>query len=290
MKPIRSILTPLVAVQAHRILQNAVLLATLLRAELHLLVEPAQLKATQARLKLATAEKGNGPKPFIHAWTGDRLSDFLDAVETYDIGLVVLGLETTILGISSAPLSLEKDILEQCPVPILLTPSRRSLQRIPLESLLVAVSGERKNNEALDVAIHLANTAQIPVDILHVTPAEGPCSCEAVLLEAMKDQFHHEYPRIIEHLAAQASPFSSAREIRCIRNFSHCHGDVADEILKMIHTNPSAMLVLEWKGFLAKGRAETLRKILRQSASLVLLTKARLPPHARLKVGDHFGS
>jgi hypothetical protein len=142
-------------------------------------------------------------------------------------------------------------------------------------------------NSALAIALRIAYQIKMPIDLIHVT--SRTCEYEDTsLLGHLSDHFYHEYPRLVERLISEGSPFSSLRERRLIRKFWHCWGNEANEILKLSTKNISALLVLEWKGILLKGHAAILKFILSNCNQAVLLVRQASQGTSLLKVGKDF--
>ncbi|MGZ6371696.1 MAG: hypothetical protein ACXWPM_13140, partial [Bdellovibrionota bacterium] len=170
-------------------------------------------------------------------------------------------------------------VLESCPTPVLLIPSRLLEAKLPIEWILVPVSAEQTTNEALRIGIQLGSTKSLPVDILHVSSLAESGEENLTPLELLDDQFHHEYPQMVEQVIAEASPYSTIRERRCIRDYCDRTGDVPSSVLEMMSRAQNGLLILEWNGVLLQGRAERLKEILRRSEVPVLLTQQRFSTH-----------
>jgi hypothetical protein len=117
-------------------------------------------------------------------------------------------------------------------------------------------------------------------------PAQhGATRGEDPFFAPLGDAFHHEYPRLIEALLAQASPFRSAHDRGCIRSFLHCRGDVCSQVARQARNTEAPLVVVDWKGKLTPGRARILKEIFETAAVPVLLARERPARASHLKLG-----
>src|SRR5207244_1842774 len=65
-----------------------------------------------------------------------------------------------------------KEMLQRLRIPILLCPKDQRFARIPFFSLLVPMSGEARNNAALEQAINIADHQRVPIDLIHVSTGQ----------------------------------------------------------------------------------------------------------------------
>jgi hypothetical protein len=180
-------------------------------------------------------------------------------------------------------------VLEKCPAPVLVLPSRWRMQG-GLRSLFVPMSGEARESIALDWAIRTASALGVPVDILHVAsgkeapvspddtvrPFRDPAGTDGFACQP-RDAFHHEYPRLVEQFVGQASPLTSVRQKKVIRNFYHHCGDPLGFLLRYLRDGKygaaGGMVVVEWKGRFDPGRARVLKRLLAAAGSPMLLLR-----------------
>ena len=231
------------------LLQNAQKLANCLKCSLQVAVSDQDLKAIQL-LGQATIMK-------VH---GNYLSGVLELIPRLSIDAALI------------PLSAEsiQSFLEQCVVPVLLVPEYVSLTGNPVEWILVPMSIERPENEAMSLGIQIGCALTLPVDILHVVQKQS----KIIRPERFDDAFYHEYPHRIEQMITQASPYATIRERRCVRNYLQHHGQVAEEITKVMENTPNGLLILEWNGVMVQGHAERLKWILQRARFPVLIIRS----------------
>ncbi|MGZ3689664.1 MAG: hypothetical protein ACXWP5_08850 [Bdellovibrionota bacterium] len=263
-------LFPEIHEEARRVLiLNAVILARWMPFELQLAASAQD--ALIIRGELSTIQRtvsAPGVIP-IHPLSGDFSAGLLALLRAREIDLLLAPFSSSHLG----------PVLESCPTPVLLIPSRLLEAKLPIEWILVPVSAEQTTNEALRIGIQLGSTKSLPVDILHVSSLAESGEENLTPLELLDDQFHHEYPQMVEQVIAEASPYSTIRERRCIRDYCHRTGDVPSSVLEMMSRAQNGLLILEWNGVLLQGRAERLKEILRRSEVPVLLTQQRFSTH-----------
>lgn len=179
-------------------------------------------------------------------------------------------------------------LLERCRRPILILPPEHELRGEGFGSFFVPMSGEMRSNAALDWAIRRGNELKVPVDIFHVTEAIEKCGCDPSIVGHVSDEFHHEYPRLVEEFINEASPFTSGKEKLVIREFFHCSGDPLKLLSAQIRKRRQDLLVLEWKGHLESGRARLVKYFIGRGDIPVLLVRQIERVRFRLKVGEDF--
>lgn len=220
----------------------------------------------------------------------DQLAEVLNAIEFYSPDLLLVPFEP---GGDGERFLLDhniQELLERSALPTIIVPRKQSLKRYKASFILVPMTAERQKNEALELALKMAGELQIPLDLMHITPEGGPCSCRAARLEQPGDEFHHEYPYLVEDLVAQACPFSTRRERQLIRGFLHCRGNPEEEIQSRMCVEGGGILVLLWSGSLRQGRAVTLKATLKSANYPVILVKRRPEASFQLKVGKNFAA
>lgn len=178
---------------------------------------------------------------------------------------------------------LQKKLISDIHIPILLVMCQRRELRIPFLSLFVPMSGEVRASPALEWSLKFANEMHLPVDILHVTHQNKGITFDPSLIGKICDEFYHEYPHLISNFVAQGSPYSSMREKEVIRHFIHCTGLELDEIIKCGYEESRPLVVVEWKGNLSKGHAKVLKGILAQTDWPILLTRQKSNHGVHLK-------
>jgi nucleotide-binding universal stress UspA family protein len=171
-------------------------------------------------------------------------------------------------------------IIERSPVPVILLPVRYR-EALPWRSMLVAASGERAADRALDAAVELANALRLAVTVAHCEQSE------AAPLGAYADEPHHELAHRLEELIGRGLVARGAKEQDCIHEVLLCRGDPAAELLAVLERLPNAVLALGWHGSLASGRAPVLTRLLEQGTCPLLLVRATERSGVRLNVGEH---
>ncbi|HUG38600.1 MAG TPA: universal stress protein [Candidatus Limnocylindrales bacterium] len=293
MSPFASILVPLDGSRvAARSLGCATWLAARLGARLHILsATPRERPAREELTRLQVPEE-HWPLVTLLQAPAYPEDAILAAVARHDVSLVVMSAvgETAEAGPAADADSagvvghVTRAILERSPVPVLLLPPAYR-ETLPWERLLVPVSGEPEGDEALALAVRLANALGLEVHVAHVAGADtGDESLAARARYA--DAIHHEYPHQLQELVARALPHCGAEESRCIVDVALCHGDVAGELLGLMERKRVSVLVVGWHGRFATGRASILKHLIRAISSPVLLVKRTVRRPFRLKVGE----
>jgi nucleotide-binding universal stress UspA family protein len=295
MSPFGSILVPLdgsrIAAQG---LGCAVWLATGLGARLHILsATPHERPAREALTRLKVPE-AHWPLITLHQAPAYPEEAILGAVARHDVSLVIL----TASGESAeapAP-SPEHDadlvvghvtraVIERSPSPVLLLPQAYR-EALPWERALVPVSGEAEADDALALAVRLADALDLDVHVAHVADADtGDESLAARARYA--DALHHEYPRQLEELVTRALPQCSPSECRRVTELALCHGDVAAELLELIERRRISLLVVGWHGRFMTGRARVVKHLVQTIAQPILLVQPQRRMPFRLNVGEN---
>ena len=294
MSPFASILVPLDGSRvAARSLGCATWLAARLGARLHILSATPQERPAREELTRLRVPEEHWPLVTLHQAPAYPEEAILAAVARHDVSLVVMsavGETAEAAPLSSAASSpgvvghVTRAVLERSPVPVLLLPPAYR-ETLPWERVLVPVSGEPEGDEALALAVRLANALDLEVHVAHVADADtGDESLAARARYA--DAIHHEYPRQLQELVARALPHCGAEESRCIVDVALCHGDVAGELLGLMERKRVSVLVVGWHGRFATGRARVLKHLIRAISSPVLLVKRTVRMPFRLKVGE----
>jgi hypothetical protein len=174
-------------------------------------------------------------------------------------------------------------IVTQSKVPLLLVPP--SYQDHPWSSILVPMSGEIRKNTALELAIDLAESLDIAVDVIHVAGEHTDTHHKRAVVKRAIDQPGREFPRLIELFIAEAVPFTSVQARRRVRGFSLCRGDAKAAIISTTEHRRSSLITVEWKGIYIEGRAQVLKAILREGRTPVLLVRESTEGEMRLSAG-----
>lgn len=288
-----SILVPLDGSRtAARSLGCATWLASRLGALLHILsATPRELPAREELARLRVPEE-HWPLIVLHQAPAYPEGAILAALARHGVGLVVM---TARGQAAEDPAPAEPDpgtivghvaraVIERCAVPVLLLPPYYR-EALPWERALVPVSGEAEADEALALAVRLADALDLQVHVAHVADAEA--GDEGLAAKARyADALHHEYPGQLEELVSRALPHCGPEACRRIQEIALGRGDVAAELLALIEHKRVSLLVVGWHGRFMTGRARVLKHLLQAIAIPVLLVKpaARMP--FSLKVGE----
>lgn len=266
--------------QIQRAVENAFKFGGWLKCELHFVCDPGTESFVSQLLKGRRLVHPDEPSSFVVHTTGtNRTGRILETIEKYSCDMILL--QTRRVQQETAEVS---QIVQTTSIPVLVLNTDYDFDVCPPKSLLVPLSGEQRESEALQFSLNFASQTECPVDLVHVATS-GPPSPQEAALEDLGDEPYHEYRDSIDKIASEASPYSTAIERTHIRQFYHLRGFTADQILKVIRKSPGTILVLEWKGSLALGHAHTVRKILETLCCPVLFTKIRTELKSTLKVG-----
>jgi nucleotide-binding universal stress UspA family protein len=228
----------------------------------------------------------------LHQAPAYPAQEILAAATRYDVQLIVMTSqgETAERAIASeqAPSkvigSVTREVIERSVQPVLLLPPKYR-ESLPWERTLIPLSGETDVDEALTLAVRLANALDFDIHVAHV--ADRYAGNESLSAKAhYADALHHEYPRQLEEVVSRALPQCTPQECRRVVDVALCLGDVVTELLKLIESKRINFIVVGWHGRFLAGRARILRQLLQAISIPVLLVKSERRSRLRLKVGE----
>lgn len=268
-----------------RFIRAALVVSGWLSAKLHLLVTPEDVALGMREIRNAEKNKTISGEVDLKSVTTGFAEAVLESIETQETGLFIMSIGR------EEPEPWQQYVLENSLVPVMAIPECTILEPIPFGSVVVPMSGEERLSSALSFALYLAGQAAIPVDLIHVTLGGEPCLCDPTMIGHLSDQFYYEYPGMVEEFIAQAAPYATPREKRLIREFWHLAGETVEEIMRLLEREPeNGLLVMEWKGALAKGRARIVKRILQECHYPILLVKPAAKAESRLNVWKKFSA
>lgn len=290
MKPIADILVPLDgSPTALKSLPVASWLASRLNAHLHILRAGTSLPGASILAQLGI-EKKYASIVDVHQAPAPAVEAILKAVEQYHIDMVIM----TAQGESAQPESPEstqlvghvtREVIERISAPVLVLP-RTYEEVLPWRSALVPMSGEPATDESLALALQLAHSLELSVNVAHITgapPKEGE-----TITGWYVDEIHHEFANMLNQLVARSCPMCSSAERSRVQAFHIKQGDIGDELLDMAERKSISLLVVGWHGEFMVGHAQVLKRLMREIRRPLLLVKPHPRGRFRLKVGEAF--
>ncbi len=263
----RSILVPLDGSRtAAASIGVATWLAGRLDARLHVLSATPQPKPAQEELRRLGVDEVAWPRVMLHQAIEFPEEAILEAIERYEVDLVIMtarGQAAEAASDAAAhPLQIVGHvtlaIIQACPVPVLVLPPAYR-EALPWRRMLVPVSGEAEADEALTLALRIANPLDLRVDVAHVATADAA----GIAGEARyADAVHYEYPRRLEEFVTRSTAGCSHEECRRIEDISLCRGDIAGELLDIIDRKRISVIVVGWHGRFFKGHAAVLKQLI----------------------------
>lgn len=300
MKPFTCLLVPLDGSRvAARSLGCATWLATRLNARLHILSATSQpLPAREELVRLRVPET-TWPLVILHQAPRFPEDAILAAAAEHNVDLIIMSAQGEAAERTppqetsqqpSSPLAeighVTRAVVEQSAVPVLLLPPAYR-EALPWKHVLVPVSGEADADQALTLAVTLANALTLEVHVIHVLDGSAR---ESGLAAAARyaDAVHHEYPEQLAELVRRNLAHRTPEEWRCITDLALSRGDVTSKLLEQIEKKDAPVLVIGWHGRLITGHAEVLKKLLQAITCPMLLVKAARQAPFTLKVGPEF--
>jgi hypothetical protein len=272
-----------------RLLRSLLEVASWLDMEIHLAVPRDDQYELQTELETVIRQTRPPSSPvIIHRLANEPLHETVTETVrlTSELGVdYVIIEELDFENTSAEPLRLLHDLLERSPAPVLILPFGVQAEIRSTETFVVPLSGEQRPCQALTHALKLAERTDVSVTLLHVCEPGRSCVCLPTGLESLGDQPHHEYLQMLDKVVSEGSPQSSLRERRRVNRFAHLSGGPPEEIARFMSTTARSLLILEWKGVLMNGHAETLKSVLKSVQAPVLIVKVARVPATTLKMG-----
>lgn len=286
-----SILLPLDgSSNAARPLRTAAWLAQQLKGQLHILTATSERRSAMLALEQLKVPTDLRQQVILHQLPANAEVAILKTMEDLHTDLLVISALGEGGAASGEPVRVghvARAMLQQTDVPVLLAPPSFN-ERLPMRSALIPVSGEPDTDEALDLAIRLANCLQLELHVTHVLSAE---MAEADYTSDMPytDTVHHEFSARLSDILRRASPRCSPDDFdRVVANVCLCHGRVLDELLRMVDKTQADLLVVGWHGKLHPGRAELIKQLIETITCPILFFRSRSAPYFSLSVGEEF--
>lgn len=249
-------------------------------------VEEEADAAAIAREIAASASMTKAPHSISRTEKRDLKTSIPSLVAERDIALLVVCAELS-PGDSGDLFEPElRAVIETIEVPVLVVP-RQFERRQRGCSILVPMSGEVREDKALELSLTVGCALGLPVDIIHVTQ---PAGVTPATIDRYADGAYHEFPKMIDEFIVEATPLTKIEKRKCLRNFYISRGQTTEEILGRINQNASELVAVQWQGTFMTGHARILKAILRESKSAVLLVKRKDDARFNLRAGSNLRS
>lgn len=268
-------------------------LAARLNAKLHVLSATTTRLPAREELTRLHVPQAYWPHIILHQASEFPEEAILAAILEHDADIVIMSAlgETAEKTPARRPDALivghvVRAVIEQSRAPVLLLPPAYR-ENLPWRNLLVPLSGEPETDDALALAVMLANALGLHVHIAHVI-GRGPDRSGLAAAAHYADAPHHEYPQQLAELVRRNMPNLSDEECHCIAGVALVQGDIAGELLNLIGEKRIDLIVVGWHGRFATGHAGVLKDLLPAITCPVLLVKAAPGPAFQLNVGENF--
>ena len=168
------------------------------------------------------------------------------------------------------------DVLLRAPCPVVLVPSIRSRHPWALRQLVLPHDGTPTSAAAIAPTADLASRAGAELVVLHVaTPgAERPAESGTFVVPRYLDQPQHEWPawsrEFLERVRGLGYP-ANIEKIRLVL----AHGEASAAILEFAQRNASDLIALAWRGRLEPERAQTIRRVIRDTSCPVIVFRVQ---------------
>jgi nucleotide-binding universal stress UspA family protein len=293
MKHFASLLVPLDGSRAAaRTLGCATWLASSLHAKLHILCATRQALSAREEIVRLHVPEAYWEMIILHQTSGAPDEAILAAAAKHDANLIIMSSQgetadrqPETFRQSPNPFAavghVTRAIIERSAAPVLLMPPHYR-EDLPWKRVLTPLSGEDAD-EALMLAITLANALELEVHVVHVLdePARDRGLASTV---RYADAVHHEYPQQLAELVRRAAPGCTRAECQCITEVALSRGDVLTQLREHIETKHISLLVVGWRGRFITGHADVLKSLLNVVACPLLLVKAHERGPFKLRV------
>lgn len=226
-------------------------------------------------IEIIVAPESRNPDVAVPSLVAERNSELLIACSEWNVAESPTLFDPRLL-----------EVIEKADIPILVVPKSFKTSRHE-RSILVPMSGEVRENKALELSLQMGCALGAPVDIIHVTEQGEP---SPAIISRYADGAHHELPRMIDEFLVEASPFTNLELRKCLRNFYISRGQATEEIVSRVKRNASELVAVQWRGTFMTGHARILKTILKETSSAVLLVKRRDEAHFKLRAGGNLRS
>ena len=168
------------------------------------------------------------------------------------------------------------DVLRRAPCPVVLVPSIRGRHPWALRQLVLPHDGTPTSGAAIAPTADLASRAGADLVVLHVaTPgAERPAESGTFVVPRYLDQPQHEWPawsrEFLERVRALGYP-ANIEKIRLVL----AHGEASAAIIEFARSNASDLIALAWRGRLEPERAQTIRRVIRDTSCPVIVFRVQ---------------
>jgi len=194
-----------------------------------------------------------------------------EAAERHAAMIVMCPLIRTDVG-SRALGSVAAAVLVAAPCPVVLVPPARGRKSWALRRLLVPHDGTPTSAATIGPATDFALMAAAELVVLHIaTPGtERPTERGTLVSPRYVDQPQHEWPVWAQEFLDRLRAVGGARHGIDIR-LAVAQGEAGSAIVHFAQENDSDLIVLGWRGVLEPDRAQTMRRVLRDSKCPVIV-------------------
>lgn len=166
-----------------------------------------------------------------------------------------------------------EELLTAAPGPLVLVPPRERAREWTLKRLLVPHDGTPTSVHAVGPAVSLADSAGAECVVLHVASAgaEHPSEPGTMTTPLYIDQPQHEWPAWAREFRERLSAMIPTERIPITTMLAT--GDPGHEIVKFATDLGVDLVVLGWHGDLSGTRAETLKTVIREVTTPVMILR-----------------
>jgi nucleotide-binding universal stress UspA family protein len=168
--------------------------------------------------------------------------------------------------------SVLEGVLLTAPCPVVLVPSIPGQDPWTLRQLVLPHDGTPTSAAAIAPTAELASRADADLVVLHVaTPgAERPAEAGTFVVPRYLDQPQHEWPAWSREFLGRVRGLGHPANIEKIR-LVLVHGEAGAAILEFARHNASDLIALAWRGSLEPERAQTIRRVIRDTSCPVIV-------------------
>ena len=168
------------------------------------------------------------------------------------------------------------DVLVTAPCPVVLVPSIRGRHPWALHQLVLPHDGTPTSAAAIAPTADLASRAGADLVVLHVaTPSDDrPNESGTFATPRYLDQPQHEWHAWSREFLERVRGFCYPANIKKLR-LVLAHGEASAAILEFARSNASDLIALAWRGSLEPERAQTIRRVIRESTCPIIVLRVQ---------------
>lgn len=249
-------------------------MARMMGAVLHI-VHVTETRVPESELLGRLQVSGLKAHDFIlHQKAGDAVDAVIEVLSPPHMKMIVMSSHGFTFDAQALMGQTAMGIIQRSPDPVMVI--RPDMKNLPGEdwtpgSMLVPLNGSPGAAAAMDRIIELAEIMECSIDVVHVAVLGREPSREAGSLVSPRylDYPYYDWEAWVDEFMARFARRPPSVKLKLF----HREGVPADEMLKLALESEQDLITLTWQGNLEKGRALTIKRILRLAGIPVVLIR-----------------